>query len=113
MVPINDNDVGLEDMEFRFPEVNEVKESSMESSKPNSSEDSRSPEVMMSPVDIVMNEEDWRNGSDIHGDRQDSSMGMDVHGKSQQEVESSNNNENNNDVAYTELPSYNVEKNNV
>ncbi|CAI9264591.1 unnamed protein product [Lactuca saligna] len=55
-VPMDDNDVGLEEGEFRIPEVDIVKES----------------------IDAT-NEDDQGNGNDIHGDCQKSSIGMEVH----------------------------------
>ncbi|CAH1442342.1 unnamed protein product [Lactuca virosa] len=119
-VPMDDNDVGLEEGEFRISEVDVVKESSMGSSESNPPIDSRSPEVMSSPVDGAINEDDRGNGNDIRGDCQKSVIGMEEHGNSQREVESlnnnersKNNNESNNDVVHAALLSHNVENNNV
>ncbi|CAI9269175.1 unnamed protein product [Lactuca saligna] len=95
-IPFDDNGVSLEDGEFISPNVDEVKESSMESSELKSYDDSWSPVVTPAPVNVVMNEEDWGNGNDSQGDHQESHMGMNVHGESQWGVENINNNENNN-----------------
>ncbi|CAH1422682.1 unnamed protein product [Lactuca virosa] len=102
-IPVGDNDVWLEDGEIRSTDVEAVKESNLENSTSNTSNNARSPEVTSSPADVVMDDDDRGDGSDIYEELQGSGVGIGVHGKSQEEIEILYNNEGINVVLHADL----------